>query len=416
MAALLLATFPPHVNFSRIGLNNVADPLFGTLALAFLARGLQSRRQMDFAIAGAALGLTQYFYEGGRFLFVFLVCFWLLGILLLRRIMSAFSRAEEMRPLPVRGIFTCILVALLVAAPVYYTLFALRQPFAARMDTVGLGGSYWLRAVSSGGGQSPDQQLLTPFLTFVFMPEQALYYGGEQPMVLDVLVPVLLLGAAYAVWRWRGPGMLLALWVLLTCGGNMLLTYGAIYARYVVVFPALALLLALGVREVLLLILPEPRQDRGLKPPVRTNWIMAGIVLAMAVVQTVYYFGPHLQGYNRQIRPTADFEDALFRSADFPPGTRIHLITSQTLDQSYLYGVLGFVTDSGSLSVLTPQQVTPDYLAKLPHGVDQAFYVEPGDTTSPELLAQYFRLDPPQYSPYNLPRDKQFILYYAPRG
>src|SRR5262249_28925495 len=33
LAALLLAVFPPHIQFSRIGLNNIADPLFGTLAL-----------------------------------------------------------------------------------------------------------------------------------------------------------------------------------------------------------------------------------------------------------------------------------------------------------------------------------------------------------------------------------------------
>jgi uncharacterized OsmC-like protein len=37
MAALVLLTFPPQVHYSRLALNNVADPLFGTLALAFLA-------------------------------------------------------------------------------------------------------------------------------------------------------------------------------------------------------------------------------------------------------------------------------------------------------------------------------------------------------------------------------------------
>ena len=77
LAALLLATFPPHIHFSRLGLNNVADPLFGTLALAFLARGLREGKQGDFALAGVMLGMTQYFYEGGRLLYPIVVGLWL---------------------------------------------------------------------------------------------------------------------------------------------------------------------------------------------------------------------------------------------------------------------------------------------------------------------------------------------------
>ncbi|MBZ0286334.1 MAG: glycosyltransferase family 39 protein, partial [Anaerolineae bacterium] len=73
LAALLLAVFPPHIQFSRIGLNNIIDPLLGTLALAFLVRGLKHNRPFDFALGGAALGLTQYFYEGGRLLFPALI-------------------------------------------------------------------------------------------------------------------------------------------------------------------------------------------------------------------------------------------------------------------------------------------------------------------------------------------------------
>ncbi|MDX1994190.1 MAG: glycosyltransferase family 39 protein, partial [bacterium] len=38
LAAFVLAVFPPHVHFSRLALNNIADPLFGTLALALLGR------------------------------------------------------------------------------------------------------------------------------------------------------------------------------------------------------------------------------------------------------------------------------------------------------------------------------------------------------------------------------------------
>jgi hypothetical protein len=467
IAALILATFPPHVNFSRIGINNIADPLFGTLALAFLARGLKFNRRMDFAIGGASLGLSQYFYEGGRFLFIFLPCLWLiwfivmstakgsnprlnrkngkrtegaekpetligtfatshfretttlspfsgLGFWVARRLnvwrrkrATSAPRQAGLRREVRTGIVTFLLAAVLVAAPVYYVLYALHWPLAARMDIVGVGGSYWLRAVSIGGGQSLDQHLFMPLLTFVFMPEQAAYYDGDHPMILEIFVPLFLLGAAYTLWRWRGPGMLLLLWVLLTAAGNSLMTYAAIYARYVVVFPALALLMALGVRYVMPLILPSRINAR------LGTALMVIAVVATAAVQTVYYFGPHLDLYNQRLRARADEEDALFRSVPFPPGTRIHLVTEQPLDAPYVYGVLGYLADHLSVDIITPDMVTPDYLLGLSRRIDHAFYVEPKDTLTPQTLAQYFTVQPPAYSPFNVPQDRQYVLYYV---
>jgi hypothetical protein len=63
-------------------LNNIADPLFGTLAFAFIGRGLLHGRRTDFAIGGAMLGLTHYFYEGGRLLYMPLALAWIAACLL----------------------------------------------------------------------------------------------------------------------------------------------------------------------------------------------------------------------------------------------------------------------------------------------------------------------------------------------
>src|SRR5690606_22371640 len=62
VVALVLASFPPHIHYSRIGMNNIAEPLFGTLALAALAHAIKTQQRGYYALAGAALGLTQYFY------------------------------------------------------------------------------------------------------------------------------------------------------------------------------------------------------------------------------------------------------------------------------------------------------------------------------------------------------------------
>ena len=94
LAAFLLATFPPHIHYSRIALLSITDPLMGTLALAFLARGLKRGTRLDFALAGVFLGLTQYFFEGGRLLFPALALAWVIGWRLFGRRMS--------RPMPRR--------------------------------------------------------------------------------------------------------------------------------------------------------------------------------------------------------------------------------------------------------------------------------------------------------------------------
>ena len=47
----------------------IADPLFGTMALMFFARALRNNHRLEWALAGISLGMTQYFYEGGRLLF-----------------------------------------------------------------------------------------------------------------------------------------------------------------------------------------------------------------------------------------------------------------------------------------------------------------------------------------------------------
>src|SRR5690606_6634794 len=112
LAALILATLPTHVHFSRLALNNAADPFFGTMALALLARGMHSHRAADFAMAGAFLGLTQYFYEGGRLVYPILTLIWLVFAV------SLWKRKAS-------GILITLITAVIIAFPVYYALHGL---------------------------------------------------------------------------------------------------------------------------------------------------------------------------------------------------------------------------------------------------------------------------------------------------
>ncbi len=422
IAALLLATFPPHIQFSRIGINNIADPLFGTLAIAFLARGLKQGGRMNFALAGASLGLTQYFYEGGRFLYPMLIVCWLAWFPLARLLKSIFNRrtsrfiqTPSSPTVHYNLLPTFILTAALIGLPIYLTLMALQHPIDLRFQTVGVGGSYWFKVQKFGGLQTPEQQLLRPVLIYVNLPESAQYYGGEQPLLLPYIVVFFLLGLFWLLWRWRALSIILLPWLVMTSLGNMLLTDGAISARYVVAFPALILIVSVGIRYVLPMIWPFVPHG---KPQVQSYIALTTYALAFffAVAQVAYYFGPHLTTYNRQIRPYYDSEDAIFRAADLPGETMVHIVSDHSLTEGYLSSALSYLADNKVVTVHSPSAISTQYLSTLPRNVSQAFFIEPTDNLTRIALQQTYSLSlkGPYTSPYPLDPSKQLLLYFVP--
>jgi hypothetical protein len=425
LAALLLATFPPHIHFSRIGLSEIAMTWFGTLALAFLARGVIHQRQFDFAVGGVMLGMTHYFHEGGKYLYTPLAAIWLLGVWALN-----WPRLS-LKQLGLAG-----LACLLVALPIYTTLLATQKPLAARMvaNEAGLSGEYWQQLFQSGNlWQHVFDHVLPPFLIYIQRWDLSLFYGGETPLVLGFLTPGLLLGAFYVLRRWNSPGpLLLILWVLATSLGNSLLVESAGAPRFVVVFPGLMLLAAVGIRYSLPLIWPDelngsvPAALRRVYDRVRNfspyiqprNLALAALGIGFSILQVDYYFNEHLVIYNEQMRESwgyRDAQDAILRSLHFPPGTQIHIITrTDPPNLEFMRGVLRFMVDGLELNILRTEDFTPAYLAELNRQVDHAFYVGPYNAAAITLMREHFTLHPPQLSPYDLPPDDQFILYYAP--
>jgi 4-amino-4-deoxy-L-arabinose transferase-like glycosyltransferase len=405
IAAALLATFPPHLHFSRLGLNNVADPFFGTLALACLARGLRSNRRLDYALAGAMLGMTQYFYEAGRIVFPVVALGWIgTGALIWHR-----------RP-PLRDLLVTAAAAAIVAAPVYTTLLSLHAPLVARAEAVILPRTYWRDVLLSSPGSPAFQGYLrhveSTFLIYVGQHEASFYYAGETPFVLIFLAPALLLGAFVALWKVRTPGpLLLLLWIGTTSLGNSFMVGSQDSPRYVTVFPALVLLCAVGLQHTLALLWPDGRRPRA-RPA-----LLAALVIAAAAGQVWYYFDAHVPLFNLQFRETRrerDCDDALLRSADFPPGTQIHVISTDPCNQQYATQAIQYLADGLDVDTLARPDFSGDYLWSLPRTVDHAFFIEPGDQATRKLLELYFLLDPPAYTPHDIPQDKQFVLYYAP--
>ena len=210
----LLAVYHYHIHFSRLGSNQIADPLFVSLSLLFLYRALDRGQIADWIATGAVTGFALYFYAGARFTPVVVVA--VLGFALL---WQSRSRLRE----HVRGILAMVGAFALVAAPMLQ--YAIRFPadFNARLNQVGIIQSGWLaREMAAGRGLLPTlwQQVEHAVLAFNYYPDRTVWYGLEQPLLDPFFGALFAVGllyctmlifkhnerrvAPFVIWWWGG--------------------------------------------------------------------------------------------------------------------------------------------------------------------------------------------------------------------
>ena len=412
IAALLLATFPPHLHFSRAGINNIVDPLFGVLALAFLARGLRRTETglyplTDFALAGVMLGLTQYFYEGGRLLYPPLVLL-LAGL--------------NARRLGWQGGAVLVGTAILVGAPVYLTLVAGDYALAPRLEGAGRDGDYWRLLFGGDVVQGIDlywqRHLQEPLLHFVQQADRSGFYGGETALLLTAALPFFLLGLGRALSRcWRLPGAMLLLWLAGTVIGNSLLVNPLESARYVVSFPAIVLLAAWGV--CLLVTALDDSLTHAL-----TVWtvtvkravfvLLTTLTVALAAIQGVYYLRVHAPGYMLQFTDATAVEDVYFRALALPDRTHIHLVTDELVYGRELYVILEFHNRYNTQTFMTqvdPRSLTAAYLQGRPPAQHYAIFVPPYETALIDNLVALGGWEQITRSPYPIPAALDYWMF-----
>lgn len=420
LAALMLAIFPPHIHFSRLALNNIADPFFGTLALAMFARGLHTRDRASFVIAGVCLGMTQYFYEGGKLIFPATVVLWMLWALVTDRQ----KRRENLR------LFGMMLAtALLVILPLMMMLAAWNSPYIPRVENQTFAGEDWSEWRASGDTSTIlngywTHQLLPSIAHLIYAPDASnFYYGGNTALILPMLLPAFFAGIGYVLWR-RKIAMLLPLIVIcLTVFGNSLIEHPGWSARYVVALPAIAVMMAVGLRVLWRFMVlavsasptrqtnaPSFREFIGIK---RTGWIAPILIGLIAFVSVTYYFLPHLTAYNWQLREFRDHQDVGWRAHDLPEGTHVYLFTPEYVFMPHFQGMDLFWRDSVPITLVVDGQINFS-LDEVERRVPLALFVTPEDAPLIFDLDGIFGLPAPQFSPYNVPEDRQYALYFLP--
>jgi 4-amino-4-deoxy-L-arabinose transferase-like glycosyltransferase len=249
MAAALLMAYHFHIHFSRVGVNNIVDPLIALLAFAAFFYGYRARSIFGFALAGVLIGIGQHFYMGGRLTPILLL------VLLLHQALLDRPRLWHAR----WGILLLALGFVLGIGPLLRFFLTHRDDFTARLAMVGIFESGWFgeqRAQGLGTFTILLSQVRDAFGAYIFQPDRSAWYDPKIPLLDGASTLLFVFGLTIAVSRWRRMEMLLLpAWIVgAAIFGGVLLKNSPESPRYVTTAPALCLCVALAIERLVFLL------------------------------------------------------------------------------------------------------------------------------------------------------------------
>lgn len=279
LAALVTAVSYWHLNWSRVGLRVIWIPLLASLIVASLWRGLRTGSRAAFATSGLLLGLTLYTYQAARLL-PLLVLFAFVVSIIARRSLSR-RTVEEM--------LLTFGLALLVFAPL--GLYAWRNPdvFNDRVRQATLVDRS--ESIREQAQIMLDQSRTALRMYMVEGDNEPQFTIPGRPSLNPFLSLAFLAGILIALWRWKGPVYaFLLFWLLLMTVPAMVAGQAATAKRALGAFPAVAILIAVGLTvpwQQLLAFADRTESSPSLVSHWR-NWLLAGygIVVTLGLVWT----------------------------------------------------------------------------------------------------------------------------------
>jgi hypothetical protein len=271
-AAALLAAYHFHIHFSRLGVNNVVDPLAALVVFGTFLYAYRARSAFGFALAGVLMGVAQHFYMGTRLIPV------VVGVALLHQLAFDWRRVWELR-----WQIVLIGLGLLVGiGPLLGFFISHPQDFTARLGMVGIFQTGWFEQQRAGGASALailGSQVGNSFGAWTFLPDRSAWYDPHIPLLDRVSSVFFLIGAIATLARLRRlEAALLAAWMLgVAVFGGILLVNSPESPRYVMSAAPICLLVMLGAEQVgKLLAWVAPRAPR-------LAWRVAGAVLVIGL-------------------------------------------------------------------------------------------------------------------------------------
>lgn len=272
----LIAVSRWHVNFSRIGMYNIATPLFELLALAYLLIALRRNRHLDFALAGLFFGLGLSFYPAFQLFVAAAAIYVLYQLIFVRGFLARYWY----------GLVVAIVTTLLVVSPL--ALFAYKKSdiyFARTKET------------SLLANTPPEQQLSSllenarkHLLMFNVQgdPNGRHNLPGE-PMLDPITGALLILGLGVALSRfWRPRQQFLVLWLFLgLLGGILSLDFEAPQSlRSIATLPVVYLLASIPI----CLTWKEWERSVGRYYPGKSVWLALLLLVPICLTNANTYF------------------------------------------------------------------------------------------------------------------------------
>jgi hypothetical protein len=235
------------IHFSRV--SAYIDPVpWIVFGLLFLFDGLKTGRPLPFGISGALLAVGFEMYYSGRLAgIVILLLLVYLGVCHRRLLLGRW-----------KGILVLLAAGILTLGPML--LFHLRY-FHSFMDRTrqvyALAPAGVAHLLNKYGTTSLARMMVEQswrsLLTFNYTPDSSTQFGFGHPMVNPALAPLLLLGFAVGIRRFRQPGLaLLVIWLASAVVVGSIFTVDApFWPRLVIVLPAAAILIAIGLERAL---------------------------------------------------------------------------------------------------------------------------------------------------------------------
>jgi len=282
LAAGFLVAFPVHLQFSRIGVNNIIDSLTVCLVLWLVIRAIRKGRPSDYLWAGIAGGLTFYTYVGSRL--VLALAIFVLAYTAIRQ--RGYLRSH----LAHLGIF--LIGAVVAISPLGY--YFIRHPdiFMTRIGEENIFLNHWLVTQSQRSGQSIPAILWKQFtdtvLVYISQPAVGNFFNSPMPYLTIIGSIFFLFGMGYAFTKpleTRMMTLLVWFWSVVIVGGFLTLSPPA-NTRLVMSTPAVALFLALGIYKFT----DYLRQLKLFNQHWQTI-VSAMLVLILAGQNVAFYFG-----------------------------------------------------------------------------------------------------------------------------
>jgi hypothetical protein len=275
-----LAAFHLHLFFSRLAYSNIWDGFFLMLAVGGIWLAWEGSTRPGFLLAGAGIGLGQYFYLTGRLIPV-IVLLWLVPL--------AFQRRPNRQQ--IGGVAAMFLMALAISLPLLELYLAHPDWLLFSTERVSMLLPGWTAEAAHALGTTPVgllvEQTVVTALGLIVAEPQGIYSGTGIPLLFSLSAAAFCTGLLIAVWHWRRPRYD---WLLIVMAGVLLIGGLSIEApssqRLLFLAPVLAILIGLPLETIR-------------RRVVRRWQLWAGVflsaVIAIAVAQNLaFFFGDYL--------------------------------------------------------------------------------------------------------------------------